>query len=591
MVVSFVGILFLYSHCELTTRGTISRQHRKSRRGEAVLCESIVLREEAQARKCKIGSLMAPQKPLNRTFTLVMNTFGPYARRSRESLEELSWHYCSLPETGEIVISWNPPHRGFELLLKLIRKKCSIPVTAILYEKNSLSNKFRLTASELSNNLVLHVDNDIFISHKVLQSSFQLFQAKFSTKLMGFFCAALVADAKSGSIKYQSYPPKFYSLPKKCDFVLTGMAFLDHTLYHARYFDTEFEPFRKLVSKYMSGEDLLMNAVVATTQSLAPHAVHYGPHECLKTKDIQFNSMYGHEERFGKPLWDQRMMELGGRYLSKRLFMSRQIIEKFGHLMAPIPNVCSQEGVPEMHILIPFGVGDPIVLTKAIDSAQDQKYPRKKIWLVPDGIAPKNVDFITTLCQRFTCVETDYKEHHGPAYTKFAGLKAIQKAAQSRDVVVILDGDDAFLGSNALDIIWNHYKNRDCWFTYGSMRGMYSEQIVQYKQSGTVLRPRSMDWVWGHPRSMLVDLLKYVSKEDFQDDEGSWAMKGSERGLVYKIVELSGFNHTCYIQDEIYDYITPAGGPKSLGDVTREKKMKILKHFASMVPSDPLENI
>ena len=539
-------VLVLFCLFQATKQGRIL-QRRQARRNGTFSCSPIVLTGNVSARKCSIGFLQTTQNSTkDASFTLVMNTYGPYAKRSRDSLEELIWHYCAIPEITAIVISWNPPYRDFEILVKRVREKCSQPVSAVLHERNSLNNKFRLTSLELHNNLVLHLDNDIFITRQVVRSSFHLFQSKYAMKLMGFFCAALLTDS-FGKLGYRSFPPGLEQ-PEKCDFVLTGMVFMDHTIFHSLYFEPRFQNLRQIVSKFRSGEDLLMNAVAATTTY--PHAVNYVPKGCLSVSDIKFSEKYGHNERFGKPLWEQRMMEFEGMQISKRSLMAKKILSSFGSLMGPILGVC--ENFSQMHILIPFHAGDPLVLDTAIKSVMDQKFPRKKIWLAPDGITPENEAYVETLCQRFSCAGTDQALRHGPAYTKFVGLKAIENGSQPGDVVVILDGDDKFIGSDAIDIIWSNYQSRDCWFTYGSMRGMYEEEIVQYERSGTDLRPRAMKWVWGHPRSMKVELLKYLERKDFYDDEGSWAMKASERGLVYKMVELSGFDHTCFIQNKIY---------------------------------------
>jgi hypothetical protein len=90
---------------------------------------------------------------------------------------------------------------------------------------------------------------------------------------------------------------------------------------------------------------------------------------------------------------------------------------------------------------------------------------------------------------------------------------------------------------------------------------------------------------------MRVELLQQLNASDFQDQSGAWVMKASDRGFVYRVVELAGSQHTWYIRDVIYRYITPPEGPKSIRDVSAEKKKTLLKHFASMKPSNPLDGL
>jgi hypothetical protein len=90
---------------------------------------------------------------------------------------------------------------------------------------------------------------------------------------------------------------------------------------------------------------------------------------------------------------------------------------------------------------------------------------------------------------------------------------------------------------------------------------------------------------------MRVELLQQLNASDFQDQSGAWVMKASDVGFIYRLAELAGFQHTCYIKDVIYRYITPADGPRSIRDVSAEKKKQLLKHFASMKPSNPLDGL
>jgi hypothetical protein len=260
---------------------------------------------------------------------------------------------------SRIVISWNPPHNGVKKFLERAKANCSVPVFAVLHRNNDLMNKFRLKSPILPTATVLHLDNGIFISKPVLLASFSLFKARFADSIMGFFCAS-----HQGNDGYISYEPGAVKFPPQCHFVLMGMAFLNHQVLHKHFFEHIFKSHRLLVKQLFSGEDLLMNAVAATRNT--QYAVHFSAWSCLQSSQIKFDVYVGHNCRYGKPLWDQRMTTFEGKRINRRSYFIKRLMRDFSGF-SHIESVCEQN-LPDIHILVPFFGGDPLELNRVISS-------------------------------------------------------------------------------------------------------------------------------------------------------------------------------------------------------------------------------
>jgi len=148
------------------------------------------------------------------------------------------------------------------------------------------------------------------------------------------------------------------------------------------------------------------------------------------------------------------------------------------------------------------------------------------------------------------------------------------------------------IGSNALNVIANTYKSRHCWCSYGSMVGLYADQIRGFDKSETVPRllPRQIQWRWGHPRSFKVNLISHFKKSDFQDWSGNWVQKATDRGFIFRMIEMSGASRTCYISEKIYRYTT-LGTPSTTKRVSRLRLKLLIQHFNTMEPSPELKEL
>jgi len=267
--------------------------------------------------------------------------------------------------------------------------------------------------------------------------------------------------------------------------------------------------------------------------------------------------------------------------------------------------VCPDAARNHMHVVIPFYNLDKATLRAAVDSARNQTYPSNKytIWLYDDAsdgegaeetlhevcgskrgvsnvfsfplsrsesnwlYALQQVDSLNlpdifgsddgmstdeprTICFRATT-------HLGPGGGKYWAFGLVRSVVKPNDVIVVLDGDDT-LYPRALEVINQKYLEMSAWFTYGSYVGNWSEQMVdippEVRQGRVNFTPRKSKWLYGHPRSFKAHLLDHISVTDFLFSDGSWILKGSDCGFIFRMLELAGPNRIGHISEKIYKY-------------------------------------
>lgn len=276
----------------------------------------------------------------------------------------------------------------------------------------------------------------------------------------------------------------------------------------------------------------------------------------------------------------------------------------FEKLSSEIP-LCGETAQLFMHILIPF-YGEPPV--RAIESVREQVFKRKRMWVLEDGgehlpklqwrrqcggLAKDITQPPSKLSKEYfgdmsavddlLCFHSETR--FGPARTRYVGLQLIDAFAGANDVVVLLDGDDALARKSALQLLNDAYLQKKSWCTYGSYVGAFSKQTKPFT-TDIPFKPRVTEWVYGHMRTFKVHLIKHLSVIDFTDGHGAWLQKATDRGLFYRIMELSGPNRTSYIREITYSY--NSNDRSTRAQVPKDTQTQNLKHVQSLTPSEPL---
>eukprot|EP00929_Paragymnodinium_shiwhaense_P086073 TRINITY_DN46560_c0_g1_i1.p1 TRINITY_DN46560_c0_g1~~TRINITY_DN46560_c0_g1_i1.p1 ORF type:complete len:701 (-),score=52.68 TRINITY_DN46560_c0_g1_i1:226-2328(-) len=323
------------------------------------------------------------------------------------------------------------------------------------------------------------------------------------------------------------------------------------------------------------------------------------------------------------PKWEcreTRLVEIGPTELLWQVKLNESNAEQVVAASAPPPVI--PPNCRTIHVVIPFGgPAKASAVALSVLSAAYQLYPCIVIWLVQDKLdsddtsatyerlmdttcrksdGPLNAAFTTVkgaFDQDITvgCVHLDppmaTRDRGGPAYGKYAGYNISINYAKDTDIIFTLDGDDQLIHPQALSVVAEAYNQRGCWCTWGSMKGRYCNQrgpLPQDVFQGKQARPRKGKWVYTHPRSFLAKLFRHMSPADFQDDKGEWLFKTSDRGFVYRSIELSGPDRSCYLESQIYGYYTDRPGGHSTHDVSRGRKVELIEYVSSRTPSNRL---
>jgi hypothetical protein len=263
-----------------------------------------------------------------------------------------------------VIISWNPDSSGAEELLQAL--PMDVPVELVLHNTNELGNRFAF-GDYICTQHVLHLDNDIMVDGSVLLSAYELFRnPQVSNRLLSLFCASY-ETGPDGKVSYQS--KGIFKLERKdetlCKLGLTGVAFLDKK-YHNIYHREEYKDLRtNYVEKYLSGEDIMMNFIVAkelirdgdesmldtkgkvfsklplsmSAKALRPtkysiklgSAVFFSPRKCFNSL-AQVDIKFGHDIRNGGPLWMRPDPVIDGVVVKRRDLLVDTMIRHFGDI-------------------------------------------------------------------------------------------------------------------------------------------------------------------------------------------------------------------------------------------------------------------
>lgn len=199
-------------------------------------------------------------------------------------------------------------------------------------------------------------------------------------------------------------------------------------------------------------------------------------------------------------------------------------------------------------------------LPACLDSVLAQTHPDVVVTVVDDASTDERMrryvgEIVPLLDQAWT----------GIVNTQRVGATAnIYNAVHGRpnegEVVVLLDGDDALHGDDALARIAAVYDNPDVWLAYGSYRSEphnpechpaepYPPEVID---AGTY---RQWSTLFNHPLTFRRDLFDVLDRDDLRLDSGEWVPGIYDEAIMYPMLELSGW-HTKCMTDVTYVYNT-----------------------------------
>jgi len=166
----------------------------------------------------------------------------------------------------------------------------------------------------------------------------------------------------------------------------------------------------------------------------------------------------------------------------------------------------------------------------------------------------------------------------GACYSRYRGIHHISQHPD--DICFLLDGDDWLLGSRALGIIKEAYKN-GAEATHGSYvaidgstpkHGHYSVD-VQKAQSY-----RSVKWKVQPPRTFKYKYFRYLPTSQFRDEQGDWIKACTDLAIMFPVLEQIPFPGFHFIPETIYRYDNELRNLKRLGNDYKSRMNSLIRN-------------
>lgn len=168
--------------------------------------------------------------------------------------------------------------------------------------------------------------------------------------------------------------------------------------------------------------------------------------------------------------------------------------------------------------------------------------------------------------------------------------EAVHKYCDDSEVVVVLDGDDALMGSNVLSHLNEIYCTKDIWLSYGQFQELHGGNIGFCRPVPRHIvqehKFRKWELMPSHLRTYYAWLFKAIEKKDLVDDNGSFFTMTGDLATMMPMIELAAKGHVWFSKKVLYTYnnINP------ISDHCKDRGLqyKIDKHIRSLPPYQPL---
>ena len=163
--------------------------------------------------------------------------------------------------------------------------------------------------------------------------------------------------------------------------------------------------------------------------------------------------------------------------------------------------------------------------------------------------------------------------------------------ARDNSIIVTLDGDDAFAGSDVLTKLDKLYQDENCWMTVGSYMQNDNYSVVSPRVSEGYWEQniRKVPWSFSHLRTFRKKLFCKIKKEDLLDEDGNFYKCTFDRAMMYPMVEMSGKDRVRLVTDVLYIYNRL--NPISVDRVHRYDQLRIEQQVSNKTPYEKLESL
>ena len=219
------------------------------------------------------------------------------------------------------------------------------------------------------------------------------------------------------------------------------------------------------------------------------------------------------------------------------------------------PHTNSMQAFPKA---VPVFIGIPShdlnCVIECVKSAVGQTYPRKHIVAYVDGMRHNDTELRLLPHCRGLCSILSNETRLGPAHARFQIMRHVWYRANAMDWLLFIDGDDTFVAATSLRQVFS-FVTPTTWVATGKIVGLRSHECKRAEPMWRGQDFRRNDWRYCHPRLFRVFLIDIFDESDFQM-YGRWLQKGTDRPLIYKLLETAGPTHITFVNHTAVKYNT-----------------------------------
>ena len=414
---------------------------------------------------------------------------------------------------------------------------CSVPPNALILDMHARNDEVytlhRFEAAERANSQwILHTDDDVYIK--------PAFMRKWMSNV-SFSLLHTLAHGLSSQVRFCDR--NGYNMNASAAIALTNALLIPAWL-NARFvqwFHTS--PLsRHVVRQRGNGEDILFSKFLSLQNGSytffgACHGVmepwlcnHQVEAEACIKKSVGFHNRGDHYQQRGNLC---------------TLFYGDSPCD---NCFRPSAHVARRRSSSLVGVYVGIPSNDIGLLKRCLDSFHEQNYAGKQAVVFLDGYDTAAYRHLT----EWHVHAMGSPVRRGPAHARYRIMQYVQPRANPMDFVLFIDGDDLFVSAQSLVIMMAHVEGRT-WVASARHIGPRSYECQNVDPTWSGIDFRANSWRYCHPRMFRVFMIELFRASDFMMDD-VWLQKGTDRPLMYKVLEAAGAKHYTFVNTSVIQY-------------------------------------
>lgn len=198
-------------------------------------------------------------------------------------------------------------------------------------------------------------------------------------------------------------------------------------------------------------------------------------------------------------------------------------------------------------------------VAKNLDSVFMQNYENYRIVYIDDCSKDATALYVQSYRDAYQVADRIHFISNPERCRKMKNIyNGIHSLCSDHEIVVQLDGDDAFIDDQLFDHLNKLYQTHDIWLTYGSDTLHYAQPTPQkIMQEGSF---RKHKWIYAPTRTFYAWLFKAIKLQDFIAEsvpgyQGLFFPSADDVAFMYPMLEMAA-SHCAFIKDTNYEVNT-----------------------------------